>query len=163
MCEEFICIYCKKRKKANPRLKSRQLYCDDRRCQRARKAKWKRERLQVDPLFKANHSKECVDWRRRNRRYWSRYRRTHPRQTQRNRDLQIIRDIKRKQRFATNNLAKVDALKTNPVSALENGSTYWLVPFLAKVDALRVKLIVISGNSSPLAKVDAIDAMVEGM
>ena len=146
MSDTFVCVNCKKRRKANPRLKLPQLYCDDSICQNARKAKWKREKMRLDPSFKVGHSLDCQDWRDQNRGYWRNYRRSHPHTVQRNRELQMIRDIRRKQRVIGSDLAKVDALKSKFVSGLENESTYWLVPFLAKVDALRVKLVVISDN-----------------
>jgi hypothetical protein len=69
----------------------------------------------------------------------------------------MVRDSVRKQRLRQSNLAKVDALKGNDSIALKNESIYWLVPLLAKVDTLKVKLTMVSDGSVDLAKVDAID------
>jgi hypothetical protein len=157
MNDTFVCVCCKKRKITNPKLKNQQLYCSDASCQRARKAKWKRDKTKSDPLFKAIHDAECRTWRKMNPSYWSAYRRHHPGYTHRNRDLQIVRDRKKKQKVTRPPLAKVDTLKSSYVSQLQNESTYWLVPYLAKVDALKVKLLVVTDTSGDLAKVDAID------
>ena len=157
MNDDFVCIACHKKTKSNPCLKTQQLYCSDSICQNARKAKWKRDKLSLDPLFKADHRDGCHQWRSDHPDYWRNYRRNNPIKTRRNRALQMVRDSVRKQRLRQSNLAKVDALKGNDSIALKNESIYWLVPLLAKVDTLKVKLTMVSDGSVDLAKVDAID------
>lgn len=129
------CVHCGRYVVANPRVKN-QRYCSDRKCQKARKAKWQREKLASDPDYRANQEDARCRWRRSNRDYWRKYREANPGYKERNRQLQRKRDIERRY----GDLANMDALKPGPV--LEFGA-YYLCSHLANMDASSQKVILI--------------------
>ena len=76
----FVCVHCKKEKPVNIQLKHKQYYCSDIVCQRARKAKWQREKLKNDLSYR-ERQKECqAKWRKQkpSDRYQAHYRSAHP-------------------------------------------------------------------------------------
>jgi hypothetical protein len=137
----FICLGCGKEKHAEARSAGRQAYCGAVRCQRARKAAWQRQSLESDADHRANQRRSQEAWRRANPRYWTDYRRQHPEKAERNRRLQHRRDRRRRQASAAA-LAKMDALDPDKPAQVQENQEYWLVPVLAKKDALRVKIVV---------------------
>ena len=139
----FICRHCKKKKCLNTRLKGKQEYCGDPPCQRARKAEWKREKLLSDPSFAEAQRDGCARWRRNKSAYWKGHRQRNPKQAQRNLLLQRKRNLLRRQRPPEGVIAKVDAFASYPPDNLPKSGEYWLVPVIAKVDALKVNLEVI--------------------
>jgi len=116
-------------------------------CRRARKAAWKRHKMSTDPKFKADHRLSCKKWARRNPGYWKQYRKRNPEKVQRNRMLQTIRNRRRKKAIQSGDcgdpdlIAKVDASITNNFSMV---GQFWLVPVIAKVDALKVNIFELS-------------------
>lgn len=141
----FRCVCCRRIRHRNPRVKN-QRYCGDKRCQRARKSKWEREKLQADPDYRIN-KKECqARWKQKNPDYWKQYRQTHPEYRRRNRRMQLLRD----QCIGTGNRPEAGHLvKMDTLDGFLNDTTgsYFICPAksnLAKMDALKVKIIPIS-------------------
>jgi hypothetical protein len=98
-----------------------------------------------DPAYRANQKQSQADWQSRNADYWKRYRTAHPEQADRNRDLQKVRNKRRHSRgvvkMNASVIAKMDASRSGNASV---GSwlpgSFWLVPMIAKMDALKVIL-----------------------
>lgn len=122
--------------------------CSDRPCQRARKTDWHRNKMKIDPEYKANQKASQKKWQDKNPDYWRKYRAKNPKQAARNRDLQRVRN---KQKMATNCynssnaevIAKMDARNELPASF---SGYFWMVPEIAKMDARRIFIHVIKGD-----------------
>ena len=132
---------------------SQQRYCGLAGCQRERRRRWQRSKLQDDPDYRANQVQAQRAWAGRHSEYWREYRATRPDYTERNRHEQRRRD--RNRRAAR--LAKMDA--STPIHPVPSG-TYRLVAEgagdLAKMDAWTVKITLISGGYAPRGESDAI-------
>ena len=123
-----------------------QQYCSCKRCQNARRKRWRKQKLSNDPDYKANQQACQQRWCENNPDYWQRYRASHPKYNQRNRELQRLRNQKRRvdasariaKRYASSDQIDVKSgvYKIIPV----DGSS------IAKRYALIVKLDVISDN-----------------
>ena len=153
----------KKRKCANPACRRlfepnpknrNQRYCSRKECQKARKAKWQREKMASDEEYRKNQADSQARWAAKKEGYWKRYRASHPEYEDRNREKQKERDRTRRSRDGpksdasiSGDLAKMDAL--NPENEIITG-TYRLIPVqgdtLAKMDAITVELRTISGG-----------------
>lgn len=147
----IVCLACGKEKPGSPRLAGgRQSYCGEPSCQRARKAAAQRQSMMTDPDYRATKRLSDQAWCRANPGYWSEYRRRHPAQAERNRLLQRQRN--RKRRCPATDIrpraviAKLDSISSfKPPEPPANGE-YWLVPVIAKLDSIRVKIVVITGH-----------------
>ena len=145
MAKTFLCKNCGKRKPANPRLKGNQNYCGAPECQQARKSLWQKNKMERDSDY---HDRQtgCVErWRQQRPldKYQSQYRETHPEYIEKNRQLQKIRNQKRKKQAELAKIVKMDALKM-PSEKLD---TYLMNPYkvdsvgkIVKMDALIVQL-----------------------
>jgi len=106
--------------------------------------------MRRDPNYQENQQRSQMDWLSRNADYWKRYRAAHPEQVERNRALQKVRN-KRRSRVVENKdssmIAKMDASRSaeSSVGSWFPGS-FWLVPVIAKMDALKVVLHRIPGT-----------------
>jgi hypothetical protein len=129
------CAHCRRSFHPDPRVKN-QRFCGAAACQRARKTLWQRQKMASDPDYKENQRACQKDWQKRHPRYWRTYRARHPGYCRRNRLLQRLRDRKR----PLKSLAKMDASRA--ISSVKPG-TYYLIPQLAKMDALAQKVLVI--------------------
>ncbi len=131
-----------------------QRYCGKPECQKARKAKWQREKIRNNPQYKAEQKQAQKDWCDKTPGYWKRYRKDHPKVKTNNRIRQRIRNLKRRSKnqvlkalnedktdHALKVIAKMDALNR---SNDRDHSQFWLVPVIAKMDALKVELHLIS-------------------
>jgi hypothetical protein len=142
--EKIPCCQCGRYFVPNPRKKN-QRYCSEKACQRGRKAAWQRKKLVMDPDYRANQKQSQSDWQSRNADYWKRYRAAHPEQADRNRDLQKVRNKRRHWRgvvkMDASVIAKMDASRSgkSSVGSWLPGS-FWLVPVIAKMDAIKVIL-----------------------
>ena len=94
--------HCKRLFTPDPRVKN-QHYCREIDCQRARKRKWQKEKLAVDPDYKANQRDCQKEWRQHHPDYYKKYRQDHPAYCQRNTLLQGYRNTKARL------IAKMDA------------------------------------------------------
>jgi hypothetical protein len=132
MNRQSRCAHCRRRYVPNPRVKT-QRFCSNKPCQKARKAKWQRNKMATDPDYQANQRDAKQAWQSRHRDYWRHYRHQHSDYCERNRLLQTHRDAIRRAKP----LAKMDASVTP--SFLKLG-TYHIIPAtgepLAKMDAL---------------------------
>jgi uncharacterized protein (DUF4415 family) len=97
--------------------------------------------MRTDPEYKINQTVSNKKWAKANPSYWKAYRQRHPEKAERNRMLQSIRNRRRRQkqknRSDENLIAKVDASIVNKFRVV---GQYWLVPVIAKVDALKVNI-----------------------
>jgi hypothetical protein len=101
--------------------------------------------MQTDPDYRYNHKLSNQKWAKANPGYWKGYRSQHPEYVERNRILQAVRNRRRtrwdKLKAKDDLIAKVDAslfCKNRMVGQ------FYLVPVIAKVDALKVNIFDIS-------------------
>ena len=142
--EQIPCVYCGDYFDPSPRHKN-QTACKKVKCQRAKKAAWQRYKLKTDPVYKANQNSSQQQWVEANPGYWTQYRERNPKSAERNRILQAQRN--RKARSLPDNMradqgliAKMDASKSDNFQVL---GQFWLLPVIAKMDALKVNLLKI--------------------
>ncbi len=144
------CTHCSKKFTPNPKVKNQE-YCGSRDCQKARRAKWQREKRARDPAYKDNQRRCWQEWLKRHPGYYKSYRSQNPEYTERNRLLQNRRDMQRRKN-GPELLAKMDPL--NKTRYPREGQLYGLVPqggkVLAKMDSLIVKVISINRLGSHL-------------
>ena len=126
-----------------------QNYRSTKECQKARKAAWQRNKLCHDAEYCENQRISQKKWRWNNHDYWKQYRQNNPDKTAKNRTLQRIRNKRRtlapsspagaKQHL----IAKMDARNFNTD---ELSGQYWLVPLIAKMDAVKIYIHAIPGG-----------------
>lgn len=129
-----------------PRNKS-QNFCSELGCQRTRKALWQKQKIASDPDYKEGQRLSQKKWLQNNPDYWKKYRRRNPERTDRNRSLQKIRNMKKKHSYKPSKsigIAKMDSRK--PIVQNLSGQ-YWLVPTVAKMDAVKIFITSIPVNS----------------
>ena len=142
--EPIPCCHCGDFFTPSPRHKN-QVYCMRPACRRARKAAWKRNKMQTDSDYSFNQKLSNQKWARDHPDYWRNYRREHPEYVKRNRILQTVRN--RRQRCShqshvgCDSVAKVDASIFNKNRLI---GQFYLLPVIAKVDALKVNIFDIS-------------------
>jgi hypothetical protein len=142
--EQIPCTYCGDFFDPSPRHKN-QTACKKIKCQLAKKAAWQRFRMKTDPVYNANQKSSQQKWLKTTPGYWKAYRRRKPEKAERNRILQTIRNRKAR---ASSSDAKMDApviAKMDP-SKFDNFKVlgqFWLIPVIAKMDALKVNIVKI--------------------
>ena len=138
--EEIQCWHCGRFFPRSPRHKE-QYYCFRAECQKARKAAWKRKKMRDDPEYRLNQQASNKAWFEAHPGYWKGYRKRNPEKAERNRILQSIRNRRRaiKNKAGTKGngslIAKVDASHSGKIKV---AGQFWMVPVIAKVDALKV-------------------------
>jgi hypothetical protein len=147
MQKTFICQGCGKQKPTNPRLKGNQRFCGELRCQRIRKARWQKTKMQTDPVYRSQQHDCLQKWRKERplHRYQHEYRAAHPGYVAENRRKQKIRNRKRlggqTEAEMMEMIVKMDAL-----SQIKS-ATYVMTPLatekIVKMDALVVELTVL--------------------
>ena len=142
--EPIPCTYCGDFFDSSPRHKN-QTACKKPECQRARKAAWQRYKMRTDPVYRANQKGSQQKWLADTPDYWKTYRKRNPEKAERNRILQAIRN--RKARALSSDakmnmslIAKMDSSKSDNFKVL---GQFWLVPVIAKMDALKVHIVKI--------------------
>jgi len=142
--EQIPCIYCGDFFDPSPRHKN-QSACKKEVCQKARKAAWQRYKLKHDPVYRANQKSSQQQWLASKPGYWKAYRKKNFEKAERNRILQRQRN--RKARFLPavvkmdpSLIAKMDPSKPDNFQIL---GQFWLVPVIAKMDALKVNIVKI--------------------
>jgi len=114
-------------------------------CRRARKAAWRSNKMQTDPDYRYNHKLSNQKWAKANPGYWKDYRSQHLEYVERNRILQAVRNCRRTRsdqlKAKDGSIAKVDASIFNKNRMV---GQFYLVPVIAKVDALKVNIFDIS-------------------
>jgi hypothetical protein len=125
-----------------------QRYCSKRACQRTRRRRWQRHKLQADADYRANQAAAQRRWRERHPDYWRRYRQNRPEYAERNREQQRERNRRRCSAGtgpSPPGIANMDAYGSE--KPFRSG-TYRLVPVpapgVAKMDAYLVEMQVIS-------------------
>ena len=106
----------------------------------------------MDQEYRANQRQGQKTWAEDHRGYWKRYRDTHPEQAERNRILQRARNKRRLShgvvKMNASMIAKMDASNSKETSKkLCVSGQFWLVPVIAKMDAIKVNLYQIPGSS----------------
>jgi hypothetical protein len=142
----IVCLGCGKEKAGSPRSAGRQCYCGEPDCQRARRAAAERQRMATDPDHRATRRHSYQAWCRANPGYWSEYRRRHPAQAERNRLLQRQRNQRRRPAADAASrpvIAKLTSLASLKAPEVPVNGEYWLVPVIAKLTALRVRIVAI--------------------
>ena len=142
--EQIPCTYCGDFFNPSPRHKN-QTACKKIECQRAKKAARQRYRIKTDSIYSANQKSSQQKWIKVTPGYWKTYRKRNPEKAERNRILQTIRN--RKARDSSSD-AKMDAPVIAKMAASESDNfkvlgQFWLVPVIAKMDALKVNIIKI--------------------
>ena len=142
--ERIPCSHCGAFFEPSARHKN-QIFCMKPECRRARKASWQRHKMRTDPEYRFNQKVSQRQWAKNHSGYWREYRRKNPQKAERNRILQSVRN--RRARKATNPnradsvlIAKMDASKPETFNVL---GRFWLVPVIAKMDALKVNILKI--------------------
>ena len=143
--EQIPCCNCADFFTPSPRHKT-QIFCMKPDCRRAKKAAWKRNKMRTDSDYRYNHKLANQKWARAHPDYWKNYRREHPKYVERNRILQTVRNLRRRRSGTQKDsdkrlIAKVDASIFNKNSLV---GQFYLVPVIAKVDALKVNIFDIS-------------------
>ncbi len=127
-----------------------QMFCSKPACQRVRKNLWQKQKLATDPEYKKGQRLAQNKWLQNNPDYWGNYRLRNPEKVYRNRSLQKIRNMKRRgDQVASNTsktigIAKMDARK---LRVFKLSGQYWLVPAVAKMDAVKIFITSVPGNS----------------
>jgi hypothetical protein len=142
--EQILCVYCGDVFTPSPRHKS-QTACRNVKCQRAKKAAWQRHRIKTDPDYRFNQKVCQRQWLESHPGYWKKYRRRNPVKGERNRILQGIRNRRARstpkdKKIEGSLIAKMDASKGDNFEVL---GQFWMVPVIAKMDALKVNLLKI--------------------
>jgi hypothetical protein len=101
--------------------------------------------MKIDPIYRANQRSSQKKWLADNPGYWKAYRRRNPEKAERNRVLQAVRNRKAKhrsseQKMDVSMIAKMDSSKSDNFKVL---GQFWLVPVIAKMDALKVNIVKI--------------------
>jgi hypothetical protein len=103
--------------------------------------------MQTDPEYRLNQKMSNKIWSEAHPGYWKAYRERNPEKAERNRMLQKIRNRRRAQRRAAHGvndlglIAKVDPSIPGKIKVV---GQFWMVPVIAKVDALKVHIYEIS-------------------
>lgn len=144
---EKSCIHCRRFFEINRNPNQR--YCSNINCQRVRKLKWQKQKLQKDADYQENQQRANQQWQSKQPDYWKQYRAKHTDYTKHNRQQSRLRWKRRHGKKInpsdTENFAKMDVLP--PKNHFKTG-TYRMAPLdastFAKMDAFIVKITVIS-------------------
>ena len=97
--------------------------------------------MREDPEYRLNQKASNKAWFEAHPGYWKKYRERNPEKAERNRILQRIRNRRRSKRDKDDItgdrslIAKVDASSSHKIKV---AGQFWMVPVIAKVDALKV-------------------------
>jgi hypothetical protein len=150
---EVVCNCCGRIFIRSPRNKN-QNYCSNPECQRKRKSLWQKNKMASDASYRLNHKTSQQKWIRGNPDYWKKYRKRKPDKAKRNRELQIIRNRKNRDPSL---IAKMDASETRRLQAF---GKFYLVPVIAKMDAIIVSMFGDNQGLAMIAKKDSISSAV---
>ena len=142
--EQIPCFYCGSFFDPSPRHKN-QTACKKVQCQRAKKAARQRHRIKTDPIYAANKKSSQQQWVNANPGYWKQYRKKNPEKAERNRIAQAMRNRRARSspdaaKMDPALIAKMDASNSDNFQIL---GQFWLLPVIAKMDALKVNIIKI--------------------
>ncbi|GAC1315587.1 MAG: hypothetical protein NVSMB28_00340 [Collimonas sp.] len=115
-----------------------QCYCSEKECQRARRRRWQRDKLKLDPDYQDNQARAQQAWSNRNSNYWREYREAHPEYVERNRTQQRERNP----RPEPAEIAKMDAsIPTIPLPSGIYRLSLVAPDGIAKMDVWTVEII----------------------
>ncbi len=139
---EIECVYCGDMFEGSPRHKN-QTSCRKKECRKAKKAAWQRHKLKTDPDYRANQKSSQKKWVKEHPGYWKEYRRKKPEKAERNRIMQTMRNRRSRSKDGDSKkdrslIAKMDASKPDRFEIL---GQFWMVPVIAKMDALKINII----------------------
>ncbi len=135
MVRTFICICCRRTLPANPRCKNLE-YCGGKSCQRERKRRWQARKMATDPDYRENQREAFTSWCERNPDYWR------LRRQEKRRKAACLPASK--ESGMANGSVKMDTFRHDFRQDFHvNSGDYLLVPSDVKMDALKVKIIVI--------------------
>jgi len=142
--EKILCVYCGDLFDPSPRHKN-QTACKKVGCQRAKKAAWQRHKIKTDPDYRFNQKLCQRQWIESRPGYWKAYRVNNHDKVERNRILQAIRNRRARSKRGDGDqapllIAKMDASKHDNFEVL---GQFWMVPVIAKMDALKVHILKI--------------------
>jgi len=123
-----------------------QKYCSKADCQRARKRRWQKMKMQGDEAYRLNQKDAQRRWSEKNPDYWQNYRENNPNYTGSNRERQRHRNrCRRAFGSISREFAKMDALS---VQRNDISGVYGLISvqdlLIAKMDAKIVKITEVS-------------------
>jgi hypothetical protein len=145
----FYCRECGKRTRTNPRLKIRQQYCGNKRCQQSRKNTWEREELIKNPFYHQRRYEQKARWRKSRPvdQYQRSYRGSHPDYVKVNREKQHLRTQNNPKQHTGDCLSNIVKTDTLISGKLINCGLYEILPYktspgkrIVKTDALIVEL-----------------------
>ena len=148
---EVVCVCCGRIFVRSSRNED-QRYCGRSECQRKRKAEWQKRKIRDDESYRLNHKTSQEAWIKANPFYWKEYRKKNPDKARRNSELQIIRNRRRR---TPGLIAKMDASETRRFQPL---GRFYLVPLIAKMDALIVNMFCDNDELGVIAKKDSISS-----
>jgi len=134
------CVVCHQSFQPCPQVPN-QSYCSAPECQRERRRRWQRNKLQTDPDYRDNQSRAQRSWMDSNPKYFSEYRKAHPDYVESNREKQRQRDAPPQ---------KLEIAKMDVSAALQPfpSGIYRLQPAiasaLAKMDVCIVEITLLS-------------------
>ena len=142
--EQIPCAYCGEYFDPSPRHKN-QTACKKLKCQKDKKAAWQRFKMKHDPIYRANQKSSHQKWLTATPNYWKDYRKRNPEKAERNRILQVVRNRKAREPSSEEKMdgsviAKMDSSKIDNFQVL---GQFWLIPVIAKMDALKVNIVKI--------------------
>ncbi len=111
--EKHPCKNCRRLFTVTPQ-RPTQKYCSCKKCQRARKSAWQKQKMDTDEAYRLNQKKVQDRWREKNPGYSQNYRATHPDYTRKNREAQAERN--RKSRHKINPTSIYEAIAKMDVS-----------------------------------------------
>jgi len=130
-----------------------QRYCGNKQCQRARKRNWERMKKDTDPDYRKNRKESQKSWQNSNKDYWNKYRLNNPLQAERNRQLQRIRNAKRRGHLLEPAQPQPTGTPAKEVLSFVSTSKH----LIAKTDASKPYQLCLLDMSNPflIAKTDA--------
>jgi len=140
--EKRPCKNCRRLFTVTPQ-RPTQKYCSCKKCQRARKSAWQKQKMDTDEAYRLNQEDAQDRWYKRNPNYSKKYRETHPDYARKNREAQADRN--RKKRHLGNHtsifeaIAKMDA--SNDECLIKPGR-YTIFP-AEKSDIAKMDVIII--------------------
>ncbi len=133
-----------------------QKYCSKDKCQKVRKARRQRRKIDSDEVYRKGQEDCQEKWKTENPDYWKKYRKKNPQYTQQNREKQKERDRLKKalkgENTVSSNLAKMHPLKHH--NSIISG-IYKLIPVkpknLAKMHPLIIEINEITEGYNPVS------------
>jgi len=115
--EKRLCKNCRRLIEITPQ-RPNQKYCNNEKCQRARKRAWQNQKMDTDEAYRLNQKDAQDRWCEKNPDYYKNYRKTHPKYARKNREAQAERN--RKKRRIANPTSIYEAIAKMDVSSDES-------------------------------------------